>query len=262
MKAALSCLDGMSRRLLSQQYIYYLDDTVPQSPQLGNVGAGGPWRADSPLPPAVILLEVAKMHLPESYSWCTEDLEAGPRSPTLSLMFFKSYRTLPLSTTSTQKSNSGRHFLDLAQQELKEKVFGVCPEISREFIPSPCPTHCILQALASLLTQGYRLAAWELAVCRFSAPCRWVHGFHLKPTFSTSLKNEKIWQHWAHISAWVQLAGAKEQLLSPFCHSLYCSISLYLGPFTVLPAYSLVVLVSVTHRSEWGALSLSVSSQP
>ena len=46
----------------------------------------------------------SEMHCSESYSWFTADLEAGPRSPTLSLVFFKCSCTLPLCTTSMQKT--------------------------------------------------------------------------------------------------------------------------------------------------------------
>lgn len=49
-------------------------------------------------------------------------------------MFFKRYYTLPLCSTSAQKSNSGRHFLEVAQEELKEKGFGVQPDVPRGFI--------------------------------------------------------------------------------------------------------------------------------
>lgn len=55
------------------------------------------------------------------------------------------------------ENNSGRHFLDFAQQELKEKKFGVNPKIPREFIPLvPSPK---LVASSEAWFQRYHLTA-------------------------------------------------------------------------------------------------------
>lgn len=107
--------------------------------EFGDVEAGG-WvlESRSPPPPAVTVLEAADVHCSELRIWVTADLEVGPGSPARSLVFLKCYGTLPLCTTSGQKINSGRHFLELVQQKLKERGFGVNPEIPRVYSPVPC----------------------------------------------------------------------------------------------------------------------------
>lgn len=150
--------------------------------EFGDVEAGG-WvlESRSPPPPAVTVLEAADVHCSELRIWVTADLEVGPRSPARSLVFLKRYGTLPLCTTSGQKINSGRHFLELVQQKLKERGFGVNPEIPREFIPqSHAQSLWLLGDLFLLLTQWCHLTVQELAVCMSSAAPRWAQDFHIK----------------------------------------------------------------------------------
>ena len=107
--------------------------------EFGDVEAGG-WvlESRSPPPPAVTVLEAAVVHCSELRIWVTADLEVGPGSPARSLVFLKCYGTLPLCTTSGHKLNPRRHFLELVQQKLKERGFGVNPEIPRVYSPVPC----------------------------------------------------------------------------------------------------------------------------
>lgn len=88
--------------------------------------------------------------------------------PTLSLVFVKCSSTLPLDTPPRHKGSSGRCFLEFAQQETKEKGFGVNPEIPREFIPgSHSPVCRLLGGLVSVVPP-HSLRAGHLQV--FAAP--------------------------------------------------------------------------------------------
>lgn len=113
------------------------------------VGAGGACSRHSPAPAERHLL-AAERHCAESHGWSSADLQAGLRSPTLSLMFFKCPCTLPLGTTLKQKSESDKHFLELSHQELKEREFEVDPENAGEFIPPPHPIPHSPHSVASL----------------------------------------------------------------------------------------------------------------
>lgn len=89
----------------------------------------------------------------QSHTAGSQQTRRQAQPPTLSLVCFKCYCTLPLCTTSMQKSDSGRRFLDLAEQELKEKGFGVNPEIPSEFFPWSHSPHLSCRLLGGLLSR-------------------------------------------------------------------------------------------------------------
>lgn len=131
--------------------------------------------------PAVILLEAAERHCRSS-----ADLQAGPRPPTLSLVFFKCPCTLPLSTTSMWTSDSDKHFLEPSRRELKESL-KVTLKTPGSIPRPPIPFPSVPTAWPGFPSpSGRRLTPLELAYLQVFHSPREDTGLHLRPIFSTS----------------------------------------------------------------------------
>lgn len=153
--------------------------------------------------PAVILLEAAERHCRSS-----ADLQAGPRPPTLSLVFFKCPCTLPLSTTSMWTSDSHKHFLEPSRRELKESL-----KVTLKTPGSiPRPLHPILLSPHSMAWFPVSLrAAPHTSGAGLSAGLPQPPGGHRSSpkTHIFDFSGKAVRQHWAHISTWAQMSGAK-----------------------------------------------------
>lgn len=131
-----------------------------------------------------------------------------PAPPSHSLVFFKCPCTLPLSTTSMWTSDSHKHFLEPSRRELKESL-----KVTLKTPGSiPRPLHPILLSLHSMAWFPVSLrAAPHTSGAGLSAGLPQPPGGHRSSpkTHIFDFSGKAVWQHWAHISTWAQMAGAK-----------------------------------------------------
>lgn len=153
-----------------------------------------------------------------------------------------------LYTPSRQKSSSGRHFLDFAQQEMKEKGFGVNPEIPREFIPwSHSPVCCLLGGLVSVVPP-HSLRAGHLQVFCSPQVSTQFSPKNSRFDFSEKLDSAALGPPFC-LGAISQ--SRRTPVLFRWPQSPPFPNAPHLAHFALLLACPLPVWVSMTHRGEW-----------